>query len=82
MHPTELANLLRDTGQVGKAMIKLRALLPLCNVSCLASLATHLLQPDTLAALPEVRLNELHCACLVFFISVDIATCIRRLLST
>lgn len=55
MHPTELVTLLRDPSQVGQALIQLRALLPLCNVSSLASLAPHLLHPTTLAALPDVR---------------------------
>jgi hypothetical protein len=57
MHPTELAKLLRDPGQVGQAMVQLRGLLPLVNVSSLASVAPHLLQPTTLAALPEVWLH-------------------------
>jgi hypothetical protein len=57
MHPNDLANLLRDPRQVGKAVIQLRKLLPLCNVSSLATMAPHLLQPSTIAALPEVRLH-------------------------
>jgi hypothetical protein len=54
MQPTELAKLLRDPGHVGKAVIQLRSLLPLVNISKLAALAPYLLQPTTLAALPQV----------------------------
>lgn len=55
MHPSDLATLLRDPGQVGQSVIQLRALLPLCNVSSLAALAPHLLAPETLASLSDVR---------------------------
>lgn len=55
MHPSQLAALLRDPGHVAGAVIQLRALLPLCNVSGLAALAPHLLDPSTLAELPDVR---------------------------
>ena len=58
MHPDQLAALLKDPGHVGEAVIQLRALLPLCNVSGLVSLAPHLLHPPTLEQLPAVRPHQ------------------------
>lgn len=60
MHPTELANLLRDPKHVADAVIQLRALLPFCDVGYLASLAPYLLQPKVMAALPDVSDSTTH----------------------
>jgi hypothetical protein len=57
MHPGDLAALLRDPQAVAAALIRLRSVLPRCDVGVLATRAPHLLQPAALDALAQVRLR-------------------------